>query len=100
MSFLYSAYGLRLRSNLPIIGLIDTPTLSEIDVNIFLGYLPSPPDRAEAEDCVFISDSLDEDGESILRVWKDRSRNRFRFRYSDATEFVVDERGENIWARW
>jgi hypothetical protein len=47
-----------------------------------------------------VSPSKTPAGEPVLQVWRLASGCGFRFRYSDATEFVVDAHGDNIWATW
>src|SRR5260370_25900164 len=100
MRAVYSLYGLRAVSNLPIPGLEPLPDKGPIDVYLELGWLPSWTRRASSEGVQPFHTSVGHpDGETPpLCVWK--VQGYFHLRYSDGDEFVVDELGTRVWASW
>ncbi len=101
---LYSLYGLWLRSNLPIPGLISLPEAPRLDVRICLGSMPSwlneiPKVQRQIR---YVSACQDELGEPALTVWKLRTADGVYFQlvYPDGTEFLSDLTGSRIWAMW
>jgi len=99
---LYSVYGFRVRSNLPLPGLEVLPYAERTDVSIWLGRgstLASELVHVEREP-FFVSPDLDGRGEPVLAVWKLARGAFFQFLYGDGTEFVVDGQGTRIWASW
>lgn len=101
MPFLFTAFGLRIESDLPIPGLESLPALPVIDLNIWqakrpdwIRELPAPmgmPWRTGR--------MRDQNGEPLVRMWKfTRDRGTFiHVRYLSGNEFLIDEEGRNIW---
>jgi hypothetical protein len=104
VSLCFSAYGLTLNSNSPVPGLVPgaSPRRNAPNLNLYLGTMPSnlPAWLSPAPEVWHVSASQTPAGEPILQVWRLASGRGFRFRYSDATEFIVDARGDNVWATW
>lgn len=104
MSFLYSVFGLRLRANQLIPGLIclAEPSGTETDLEVYVGL--KPPEASETrkarEQIWYVSSFLDAGGEPVLTIWESGKGTYFRFQYTDGTEFVIDRRGGRIWATW
>jgi hypothetical protein len=99
----YLVYGLTVESEQCIPGLAAISSLSPLmpDVRVWLGWLPEGLTRAgELKKERYVSLYRDETGEPTLRVWQLAGQASFWLRYSDRTEFVVDARGQQIWARW
>jgi len=98
MAFTYSIYGLHLRSNLPIPGLVVDESGIRTDVEISLGSL-----HASATDQYtrsYESPYLYENGEPYLIFRKSDDGQLFHFRYGDGTEFLVDRLGTRVSGTW
>jgi hypothetical protein len=98
MAFSYSAFGLSLRVNRQVPGLIPSSVVSPIDTQIWLGTPPSPPRVGDLPDCLwYVSD----DGVTpALRAWRLTEGAYFKLLYADGTEFLVDGLGSEVWAEW
>ncbi len=98
----YSAYGLRIYSNLPVPGLESSPSQRAIDVRVWLRMAPHELDGFQPSDCDawYISHNRDESGQPTLAVWKIKDTGHFRIRYSDGVEFIIDRSGSEVWATW
>jgi hypothetical protein len=100
----YSVFGLRLRSNLAIPGLVPTESSSADvpDVALRLGISPYAssdlsPGREEA---AFVSAYLDESGKPVLRIWKKEDGSFLRLEYSDGVQFWLARNAKDVWAHW
>lgn len=98
--FSYAAFGLALRSNVPIPGLLpgSTQPHAGVDpvVSVVLGSLPpSAPDESSTVP-VFASDGPL--GAPALRVHQ--TAGRVFFQYGDGTRFVLDRDGTGVWGTW
>lgn len=97
---LYSAFGLSLRTNRPIPGLIPLSAEGPADTQIWLDPSLTPSGiRDMPADIWYVSE---EDGETLpaLRVWRLGQGAYFRLAYADGTEFLVDRHGGEVWATW
>ena len=93
-------YGLGVVANEIIPGVPPTPTASD-DVRIAFGSLPSWLDEASTNQIeTYAADYKDECGNPVLRVFSVRGGKYFRYSYADRTEFLVDDAGTEIWAKW
>jgi hypothetical protein len=101
MSMAYYAFGLSLGANIPIPGLISSPLTGEIDVKVWLKSVPNwLEDKLASQQAIrYSSPCQDEQGKPTLRVWE-IAGGYFHLVYSDATEFIVNRSGTEIWARW
>jgi len=99
---LYSAFGLRIQSNIEIPGFLRLSDHPPADVAVTFGSLPAwldpvvPPDQ----DAWHISPDLGRNGVPSSRVWKVRDGAYLRIFYDDATDCVVDRSGTNVWISW
>lgn len=99
---LYSAFGLRIQSNIEIPGFLRVSDHLRADVTVTFGSLPAwldpsvPPDQ----DAWHVSPDLGRNGVPSSRVWKVRGGEYLRIFYDDATDCLVDSRGTNIWIGW
>lgn len=102
MTYLYSAFGLLLESNLPIPGPQPMATNLPADVSVHLGEKPAwiALDPEPQTEPYYSSPYLGERSEPALRVWRLRGGAFHRLLYSDATQFIVDSAGTQVWATW
>jgi hypothetical protein len=98
----YSAFGLRIRSNVEIPGFLRVSEESPADVTVTFGDLPAWLDRSVPPDhsAWYLSPQLGRNGAPGSRVWKVRGGDYFRIFYDDETDCVVDRKGTNIWICW
>lgn len=103
MSVFSSVFGLVLRSNLSIPGLVPIHAPAKnFDVDIRLG---SSPDLAAesspaGEELIYVSSYTSETGETALRIWKIADGAFLRMNYFDGSQFWLDPKGKNVWALW
>jgi hypothetical protein len=101
--FTYSAFGLLLRSNLGIPGLVPNPFCSSVSkVHVKLGECPDDPGeiRPEHKTLIYKSSYLNEAGDPALKVWSVADGAILHLAYSDGMQFWLDRRGTSIWAQW
>ncbi len=98
---LYSSYGLRLRADRPIPGLVPLPAGPRPDVEIHLGSAPHLP-RAPGlgAEVWYASPDRGERGRPTLTVWSLAGGEYLRLRYADGTEFFLQRSGLEVWATW
>lgn len=95
--FLYSLYGLKLESNLPLPGLSPTEGPGA-DVKVVLGQqLPATIKQTEPW---YVCPFVDKAGAPILTTWKAPDSSAYHFAYCDGTEFIVDHGGTLIHGSW
>lgn len=101
MPYRCSIYGLRVLANRIIPG-VPTSPVSSVDVRITLGSLPSWLDEVSATqiETSYVAEYKDESGNPVLRVFRVLDGKYFRFTYANQTEFLVDQAGTEIWAKW
>ena len=101
MTFFARAYGLSLESNQPISGLPASSRGLAPDLRVCLGAMPGWRDGVSPRGELWhSSSSRDHAGAPVLEIWKLDGGAHYRLRYSDGTEFVVDEKGRELWAVW
>ena len=96
----YSAFGLSLRTDRSVPGLMPSPVICSADTRIWLDAMPSSPRiRALPAEVWYVSEG---NGRSApaLRVWRLAGGAYFRLLYGDGTEFFVDGEGRDVWATW
>src|SRR5262245_20301338 len=102
-SHFYSAFGLSLCADRPLPGLVARPA-SDADVRVSLGTLPPdwPRVRAEEADAPpwYTSPAEAPAVPPALTVWRPDAGRYYHLRYADATEFVIDRTGTQVWAAW
>ena len=97
----YSAYGLRLASDLPIPGLIDaSPGLPELQ--IWLKERPAWLGRCDRLPRTrwYVSPETEQGNAPSLIVTLLASGQYFQLEYADGTTFVVDRSATRLWASW
>ena len=100
MPYRCSIYGLGVLANKLIPGVPASPTAS-VDVRISFGSLPAWLDEVSTQiETSYVSEYKDESGTPVLRVFSILEGKYSRFCYADQTEFIVDQAGTEIWARW
>jgi hypothetical protein len=88
----HRAFGLRIKSNLPIPGLLAARESKCIDIDINFGAAAS--DRLPAG-----ADNNDSD-QALYHFRSIRGGAYFRLTYSDGTDFVFDRAATKLWASW
>jgi hypothetical protein len=99
----YTVFGLLLRSNRKIPGLIpDHASSNSPDVEIHLGLSPVATDGLpdELEELIYASPYLVDSGEPALRIRKIANGAFLRLDYFDQTQFWLDAKGTSVWAKW
>jgi hypothetical protein len=99
---LYSAFGLRIQSNIEIPGFSCLSADLPADVTVTFGDLPAWLDRAvpQDRDAWHLSPELGRNGVPSSRVWIVGDGAYFRIVYDDATDCVIDRKGTSIWICW
>ncbi len=102
MSPLYSAFGLRIQSNIEVPGFLPLPDEPPVDVVVTLGGLPDclsrslPPDQS----AWYVDPQEGDNSKPDTRVWRIGDGDYFRLLYCDGTDCVVDRNGTRIWIWW
>ena len=101
MDYRCSLYGLGVVANRPIPG-VPSSTIASEDVCISFGSLPAWLNDITATqiETSYVAEYKSECGEPALRVFRVLDGNYYRFNYADATEFLVDRAGTEVWADW
>lgn len=101
MDYRCSLYGLGVVANRPIPG-VPSSTIASEDVCISFGSLPAWLNDITATqiETSYVAEYKSECGEPALRVFRVLDGNYYRFNYADATEFLVDCAGTEVWADW
>ena len=93
-------YGLGIVANEIIPGVPAAPIASD-DVRITFSALPSWLYEVSANQVeTYVADYNDECGNPVLRMFSVLEGKYFRFSYADRTEFLVDQAGTEVWAKW
>lgn len=99
----YFVFGLLLRSNLSLPGLVPLRSPASLpDLNFHLSISPYRDGTlsCDREELRFASPYLDEKGEPVLRVWQIASGTHLRLAYCDGTQIWLDGAGTTLWATW
>lgn len=93
------------RSNLAVPGaplLVGAAAPTPCDVEFHLGVEPyvNASRLARESELVYDSPYRDENGDAILRIWKEPEGSFLRLDYSEGTQFWLDGPRRNLWARW
>jgi len=100
MSFWFSAFGLSLRANHLVPGLVARSSGPPADSRIWLDTMPLSPRMCDLlEDVWYVGDQRDESIPS-LRVWRLAGGAYFRLLYGDGVEFIVSRDGGDVWVTW
>jgi hypothetical protein len=97
MTSSYLAYGLRLRSDVPIPGLSPTQT-AEVDVAVWFTEQWIFDDVTNETADPFFPESWEDDSrEPTLKAWRLAKNFGYRLKYCDGIEFIIDASGAEIW---
>jgi hypothetical protein len=98
---LYLVSGLHLQTNEPLVGLLSEVTASPADVQIWVGERPPELNRPFTEkESWYVSSDLDDQGSPLLTIFSPAEGAYFLMAWSDGGEFLVDQRGTQIWVKW
>jgi len=100
---LYSVFGLLLRSNLALPGMLPlNATANCPDIELCLGMSPFPgnDDSSIGEELKYESSFCADTGEPSLRLWRVGKGEFLRIAYADGTQFWLDRKRETLWALW
>jgi hypothetical protein len=98
----FRVFGLRLRSDRPIPGLIESPESSPFDVDVVLNpehFLPESL-RDAPRQLWYASANPDQHGAPNLTAWTLADGAFFHLQYADGTEFLIDAGGAQIRSTW
>jgi hypothetical protein len=97
VSVFHSVYGLRIRSNRPIPGLVPESEPAVVDLTV---HLEQGRDRlASPSETLGTGEWTDERDDQGWRMWR-TDRGHYRICYSDGTDFVIGPGGTSISATW
>ncbi len=99
----HTAFGLKIRSNIPIPELaLLNDSGAAADLVVQLGISPYSKGRIPSglEELSYESSFTDDSGNPALRIWKSADGLYLRLAYSDGTQFWLERRGKEIWATW
>lgn len=102
MSFLYSAFGLTLRSNLSISGLTPLVSSCDPDVELHLGVSPASTGLVPLEpaEIFYTSSETNHLGAPLVRIWRIASGSFFRVEFDDGAHFWLSRHAATVWAIW
>jgi hypothetical protein len=99
--FNYFVFGLSLRSNLPIPGLISSESSLDCpQVRVHLGVSPqhaASDAQIGPEELTYTSPYLSQSGEPLLRVWRIWNGAYLRLSYLNGMQFWLGQDGNDIW---
>jgi len=102
VSFIYSVFGLSVRSNLPIPELVplDTP-FSDRVLAIHMATSPTTGEIPnEPKTLTYTSAYTGPTGQPALRIWKVADGRFLYLAYYDGTQFWMNREGTELWAQW
>jgi hypothetical protein len=94
------AYGLHLRANLPITGLLPTEPPASVDVDIHLGATLRDDDDPADYEQRYASPYLGSAGTPIVTISVHPVTGYYRWNYSQGMVFLVDPRGTTVQCAW
>jgi hypothetical protein len=103
VDFFYTAFGLSIRSNAPIPGLVllnDSGTAADLMVQLGVSPYSASAIPNGSEELRYESSFADDSGNPALRIWKSADGLYLRLAYYDGTQFWLERRGKEIWATW
>ena len=104
MSFVYSVFGVTIRSTAPVPGLIPLQaSIGNPDIELSLGCSASPLATAHSnhsESVVYTSAYTAPSGTPALRIFQEQEHGLFHLVYFDGMQFWMDRHGTKLWAAW
>ena len=103
MCWEYDVLGIRLRSNVRISGVLAANLSShdrqQIDVHLGAGRAPHTASLFPSEPW-YLSQILADNGQPLLTAWRSDRDDEYRLLYAEGTEFLLRQRGTQIWGNW
>ena len=103
MSLTYSVFGLTVRSNASIPGLIPLQdTANPPDIELRLGHSAGPSHLSSnhSESVIYTSTDTGPSGNPALRILREDEEGLFHLVYFDGMQFWMDRQGTKLWASW
>jgi hypothetical protein len=103
VTFVYTVFGLILRCNTPIPGLIPLESFPDpADASILLGESPKTKNKNldGAEELVYKSSYTDASNNPSLQIWNSADRAFLHLVYYDGIEFWLERKGKAVWSVW
>ena len=97
---IYSLYGLTLRANQPIPGLVNSITSAPEDVLIWFGHQPPWIEQIAKRETWYTSSTRDEKGDPLLLIQRLDGGDYYHLHYADETAFFVAREGTHMWVTW
>ncbi|HAK54406.1 MAG: hypothetical protein QF463_06135 [Vicinamibacterales bacterium] len=93
-------YGLVVRANRAVPGLLSGTASASVDVEMHVGEWPDRPSASPPNDQAWFRSDTPDGEPAALTVWRLDDGGFFWMRYADGTEFLLSQRGDAVWARW
>ncbi len=104
MSFVYSVFGLTVRSSSPIPGLTPSQGPKELSQSsLYFGYSPNSSGEKSpipSESIIYTSAYTGPSGNPALRIFQEEEHDLFHLVYFDGMQFWMDRHGTKLWASW
>jgi hypothetical protein len=99
----HTAFGLTIRSNLPVPGLPvfeDSGRTADLRLHLGLSAHADSGVAYKTEELTYESSYTDKSGNPALRIWKSADGRYLRLAYHDGMQFWLERAGREIWATW
>lgn len=111
LNFTYVVYGLFLRCNLQLPELTPASAASAVVLSepwadcAVAVHLKMSPNGSEvvasgSEECTYDSPYKDQEGNSVLKIWRALDGTYLRLAYFDGAQFWLDQHASQVWATW
>jgi hypothetical protein len=101
VAFHYSAFGLKIQSDIRLIPPLLEEQFSEPpDCELHFGAAPEPEVASKGPILTYASAYRDAAGAPALRIWQINDGAYSRLDYSDGHQFWLDRKGTRVWAVW
>jgi hypothetical protein len=97
----YSVFGLTINANRRIPGLTPLESASpQADIQVSFGLSGPPQVSASAREQFHVTPETSQAGAPLLTASRLASGDYLHLLYADGTAFLLDRKGENVWATW
>ncbi len=101
VAFYYSAFGLKIQSDIRLVPPLLEEQFSEPpDCELHFGAAPEPEVASKGPVLTYTSAYRDAAGAPALRIWQINDGAYSRLDYSDGHQFWLDRKGTRVWAVW
>ncbi len=101
MQNLSTVYGLVIQADSVIPGASTLHSVAQIDIQFRIGVMPVWRNSALSSARIrYVTPYEDGCGEPVMQAWDLTGGEYIRLLYADATEFILDRRGTEIWVTW